>query len=50
MQGKLLELLMTYLQRAWLYTKHAVFSFQVMWYESEIQYVDKRIAKLQRDL
>ena len=33
-----------------LYIQHGVLTFQVMWYESQIKYLDKRIAKLERDL
>ena len=48
MQGELLQWLLSYLQLGCLYIKHAVLTFQVMWYKSEIQYIDKRIAKLER--
>ncbi len=50
MQGDALEWLFYYLQLAWLYIKHGLLTFQVMWYESEIAYLDKRIAKIEREL
>lgn len=50
MQGELLQWLTIYVQRGWLYSKHVVLTFQVMWYQSEIEYLDKRITKLEREL
>lgn len=44
------EYSLSYLQIGWLYIKHAVLTFQVKWYESEVQYIDRRIAKLEREL
>jgi hypothetical protein len=49
-QGDLLQLLIAYLQFGWLYAKRAVITFQIMWYQSEIQYIDKRIAKLECEM
>jgi len=44
------ELLQFGLRLLWLYIQHGVLTLQVMWYESEIKYLDKRIAELERDL
>jgi hypothetical protein len=50
MQGEPPEWLLSFLQLAWLYIKHGVLTFQLKWYESEILYIDKRIAKMEREL
>jgi hypothetical protein len=50
MQREPLECLLSYLQLGCLYIKHAVLAFQVKWYQSEVNYLDKRIAKLEREL
>jgi hypothetical protein len=44
------ELLVFGVRLLWLYFQHGVLTFQLMWYESEIKYVDEQIAKLERDL
>ncbi|MGC2029245.1 MAG: hypothetical protein WA642_04455 [Steroidobacteraceae bacterium] len=45
-----LELLVIGICRLWLYIQRGVLTFQVKWYESEIKYIDKRIAQLEREL
>ena len=44
------ELLVFGSRLLWLYIQRGVFTFQVMWYESQIKYIDKRIAQLEREL
>jgi len=44
------ELFMLYLRRIWLYIEYWILTLQVMWYQSEIEYLDRRIAKLEREL
>lgn len=34
----------------WWYIQLGVHAFLAKWYESQVKYLDKRIAKLQRDL
>lgn len=50
MQTELFDWLILCLQRAWLYAEYTFHTFMVMWYESEIKYLDKRIARLEREL
>ena len=44
------ELLMLYLQRLWLYAELGILKLRAMWYASEIEYLDRRIAEVEREL
>jgi len=37
------------LQRLWLYMERGILTFQVKWLASEIKYIDKRVAELEKD-
>lgn len=44
------ELLVFGLRHVWLYIQRGILIFQGKWYESQIKYLDKRIAQLEREL
>lgn len=50
MQTDLLEWLTSYLRLASWWVKYGFHSFMVLWYQSEIQYIDRRLAKIRREL
>lgn len=47
---ELKDLLSGYPQRLWLYMERGILTFQTKWLASEIKYIDKRIAELEKDL